>query len=82
MAKKKTAKRSIPVDHEKLGKRIKELRIQQGYTSAETFAYEKGLNRAQYGKYEIGRNITWDNLLKVIRALDVSVSEFFAEGFD
>ena len=65
-----------------LGERIKMYRKQAGYTSSEKFAYEKGFNRSQYGKYEVGTNMRFDSLLKVLQALDVSLEEFFSEGFD
>ena len=66
----------------KLGKRIKELRIKSGYTNYENFAFENEIGRAQYGKYETGGNIQFDTLLKIIGAFGMTVSEFFSEGFD
>lgn len=60
-----------------LGDRMKELRLKAGYKSYEIFAYEKGLPRASYGKWEKGQNITYTNLIKVIRGLGVTVEEFF-----
>lgn len=66
----------------RLGKRMKKLRLEKGYTSYETFAYEHDLPRALYGNWEKGRNITYVNLLKVIRALGITQEEFFSEGFD
>jgi transcriptional regulator with XRE-family HTH domain len=64
-----------------LGKRIKELRIQKGYTNYEHFAYEIGVSRSQYGKYETGHNLTFLTLLKILEGLEVSLQEFFEEGF-
>lgn len=70
-------------DFVKLGKRMRELRIKNGYKSFEAFAYDNDLPRVLYGNYEKGvGNITYKNLLKVIKALKVSVKEFFNEGFD
>lgn len=70
-------------DFRKLGKRMKELRIKNGYKSFEIFAYDNNLPRVLYGNYEKGvGNITYKNLLKVIKALKISISEFFSEGFD
>jgi transcriptional regulator with XRE-family HTH domain len=66
----------------KLGKRIKELRIKKGYTNYEYFAFENGIGRAQYGKYETGGNIQFDTLIRIIKALDISIKDFFSEGFD
>jgi len=69
-------------EFKRLGDRIKALRISQGFTSSETFANARNLSRAQYAKYEQGRNLTYANLLKVIRALHISIPDFFGEGFD
>ncbi|MCC8407740.1 helix-turn-helix transcriptional regulator [Mucilaginibacter sp. UR6-1] len=67
---------------EKLAKRIKELRIEKGFSNYEHFAYESGISRTQYGKYEIGDNLKFLTLMKVLKTLDIPVSEFFAKGFD
>lgn len=67
----------------KIGARCKQLRKQQGYTSHESFAYAKGLNRSQYGKYEAGAvDMRMTSLVIVINALGVTVEEFFNEGFE
>jgi len=66
----------------KLGKRIKQLRIQKGYTSYEYFAYDHDISRAQFGRYENGEDLRFSSLLKVVNALDISLEEFFSEGFD
>ena len=65
----------------KLGKRIKQLRIAKGYTSYEYFAYEHNISRAQFGRYEKGEDLRYSSLLKVIRAFDITIEEFFKEGF-
>lgn len=70
------------VELEKLGARIRALRIAKGYTSYEPFAYEHNLPRAQFGRYERGENITYFNLVKVTKALGVSLEYFFSEGFE
>lgn len=66
----------------KLGKRIKDLRIKNGYTNYEHFAYESGISRTQYGKYEIGDNLKFLTLIKILKTMNVSLAEFFAEGFE
>jgi transcriptional regulator with XRE-family HTH domain len=79
----KTGSKISDPDFVALGKRMKELRLKKGFGSYEVFAYEHGLSRVLYGAYEKGEgNITYKNLLKIIRALDVSVKEFFNEGFE
>lgn len=67
---------------EKLGKRIKELRIAKGYSSYEYFAYEHNISRTQYSRYEKGEDLRFSSLLKVIDAFDMTIQEFFAEGFE
>ena len=66
----------------KLGNRIKALRIKKGYTSYEYFAYEHNISRAQFGRYEKGEDLRYTSLLKVVRALDMTLEDFFSEGFD
>ena len=65
-----------------LGQRIKAFRKKAGYTSSEKFAYDKGINRSQYGKYEVGINMRYKTLMKIIKALDTTPAEFFSEGFE
>lgn len=67
---------------EKLGNRIKELRIKAGYSSYEYIAYDNNISRAQFGRYENGQDIRFSSLIKVLNALGVSPKEFFSEGFD
>ncbi len=68
-------------DLKKLGDRIKSLRIKKGYTNYENFAFENDIPRAQYGRYERGEDLRFSSLLKIINALNISVKEFFSEGF-
>lgn len=65
-----------------LGKRLRELRIEKGHKNYENFAFENGLPRAQYGRYEQGKDLRFSSLVKVLNALDISLKEFFSEGFD
>jgi len=67
---------------DKLAKRIKSLRIQKGYSSYENFAFDKGIPRAQYGRYETGTDIQYTSLLKLVKAFDMSLDEFFSEDFE
>lgn len=70
-------------DLKKLGERIKQLRIAKGYTSYEYFAYEHNLGRAQFGRYERGtEDLRYSSLLKIVKAFDMNMEEFFSEGFD
>ena len=65
----------------KLGNRLRELRIERGFTNYEQFAFEHNLPRAQYGRYEQGQDLRFSSLLKVLKALDITLAEFFKEGF-
>lgn len=66
----------------KLGARLKELRMAKGFSNYEQFAYEHDLPRAQYGRYEQGQDLRFSSLLKVLKALDVTLQDFFKEGFE
>jgi transcriptional regulator with XRE-family HTH domain len=77
----KTGKENNPY-LKKLGNRLKQLRIKKGFTNYEYFAFEHNIGRAQYGKYETGSNIQFDTLIKIIKMHDMTLKEFFSEGFD
>lgn len=65
----------------KLGDRLRYFRKLRGFSNYEYFAYEIHMSRTQYGKYESGGNIQFSTLLNILKALDVSIEEFFSEGF-
>ena len=80
----KTPKKQVQepeIELKKLGNRIKSLRIAKGYTSYEYFAYEFEIPRAQYGRYEQGKDLRYSSLIKIIKAFDMTIEEFFGEGF-
>jgi transcriptional regulator with XRE-family HTH domain len=64
-----------------LGNKLRELRIEKGFTNYEQFAFEHNLPRAQYGRYEQGQDLRFSSLLKVLKAFDISLEDFFKEGF-
>ena len=64
------------------GERLKQIRKQKGYSNYEHFAYQNGFNRVQYGRYENGANISLKTLFKLMKAFDMSLEEFFSEGFE
>lgn len=68
--------------HVLLGKRLKELRKEAGYTSQETFAYDAEIPRALYGKYEKGANITIDSLHRILKFHKITFKDFFKKGFE
>jgi transcriptional regulator with XRE-family HTH domain len=79
----KSSEQGYPVELMKqLGARIKVLRIAKGHSNHEKFAFEHNINRSQYWRYEQGEDLKFSTLLKIIKALDVSLLEFFSEGFD
>jgi transcriptional regulator with XRE-family HTH domain len=67
---------------ENLGNRIKEVRKEKGYANYEQFAFDNELHRAQYGRYEKGQDLRFSSLVKVLKAMDISLKEFFSTGFD
>jgi hypothetical protein len=66
----------------RLANRMKALRLQAGHLNYEKFALDNGIARAQYRSYELGANITYTSLLRVMKALNVTPSQFFSEGLD
>ena len=60
---------------QKLGKRIKELRIKEGY-SQEEFASHCGLHRTYISDIERGeRNVSIENIEKIAKALKIEPNE-------
>jgi len=57
--------------------RIRDLRKEQGYTNYESFAYDKGIPRAQFGRYENGTDMRISSLKKVANAFGMTLSDFF-----
>ena len=70
------------MEMQQLGLRIREIRKRKGYSSYETFANEHDIHRVQWGRYEQGKDLYFSTVIRIIRVLDVSVEEFFSEGFD
>lgn len=88
--KKTTSKKKIIVpiykeknpDLVKLGLRIRNLRFEKGFTSYEHFAYEHGFHRAQFGRYESGKDdIKFSTLIKLSNAFGMTIKEFLGDGF-
>lgn len=67
---------------ENLGKKIKKLRKEKGYTNYEFFAYDNRINRSQYGKYEKGTDMRFSSLVRVLLAHKISLEDFFKDDFD
>ena len=74
---------NIDDEKKRIGIRLRQIRKSLGFTSHETFAYENGFDRAQYGKYEAGSlNITLGSLLRILNKMSVTLSTFFNEEYD
>lgn len=64
---------------QKIADKIKELRIQKGYTSHENFAWDFNINRVQYWRIEKGSNITIKTLLTILDIHGISLTDFFKD---
>ena len=62
---------------QKIGKEIRRLRKQKGYSSYENFALDFDLDRKYYWNIEKGRNITILYLKKILDIHKINFSEFF-----
>jgi hypothetical protein len=66
----------------KLGNRIKTMRLKAGHHHYEKFAGKHDIGRILLRRAELGGNIKFISLLKIIKALGVTPAEFFSEGFE
>lgn len=66
---------------EKLGCKFKEKRMKKDYKSQETFAYDHSLPRAQYGKYEAGKDLRMSSFIKVMNAYGITPDELLKRIF-
>ncbi|WP_097046890.1 helix-turn-helix domain-containing protein [Flagellimonas pacifica] len=65
--------------HTEVGRRIKELRIEAGYTSHETFANDHSFSRRNYWRIENGGDFKFNTLLRILEIHNVSLEKFFSE---
>ncbi len=61
-----------------VGATLRALRKEAGYSSYETFAYEIGMDSAQYGKYERGKNMEMSTLFRILWFHKMQPDAFFA----
>ena len=66
----------------KMAERLKHLRKERGYSNMDIFAYENGFGRAQYGRYEKGQDLRFTTIVRLANCFDMSLKEFFSEGFE
>lgn len=76
---KKTSPKKTAEALKEVGNRLKELRKEKGFKNYEHIAYELGMSRSQYWKYEQGGNIELATLLRVLNLLGVTLGEFFKD---
>ncbi len=62
---------------EQIAKRLRELRIEKGYSSYEFFAWDHKIPRVQYFRMEKGTNFTISSLLRILDAHKITMREFF-----
>lgn len=63
---------------QKIGARLKQIRIEAGYSSHEKFAIENGFSRMQYWRMEeVKANMTMRSLIAVLNVHKVSFVDFF-----
>ncbi len=79
MAKKKKVNDEVfDATMSEIGEKIKELRINAGYSSYENFAWDNGINRMQYWKMEKGEtNFTMKSLLRILKVHNLELGDFF-----
>ena len=64
----------------KIGDKLRELRVKNGYSSYETFAFDNELPRMHYWRIEKGKtNLTIKSLVKILNIFNVSLSDFFSD---
>jgi transcriptional regulator with XRE-family HTH domain len=67
----------------KMGAKMKRLRKEIGYENSDDFAYDNGINRSQFGKYEAGsQDMRISSLLKAVNGLGMTLEDFFAGGLE
>ena len=62
---------------QQIAEKLKQLRLDAGYTSAENFAFDNEINRVQYWRVENGANITLKTLLKILDIHKITLQDFF-----
>ena len=62
-----------------IAQKLKQLRLDKGYSSYEAFAFDHELPRVGYGRHEQGSNLTLKSLLRLLDIHEVSLADFFAD---
>lgn len=69
--------KELDIRIQKIATKIKQLRIDAGFTNYEYFAYEIEMSRMQYWRLEKGKNMTLETLFTVLDAHKMSLEDFF-----
>ena len=64
---------------QKIASKLKQMRIEAGYSSYETFANAKDIDRKQYWRIENGSNITISTLVKILKLHKITLKSFFED---
>lgn len=70
------------IELKKLGNRIRSIRKELGHKTAEDAAHFFGFQRSQYTRYEAGSNLNYLTLVYLLDKMEISLKEFFSEGFN
>ena len=62
---------------QKIGKQLKIMRINAGFTSYENFAFELDISSRYYWDVENGRNFSILYLLRILSHYQITIQEFF-----
>jgi transcriptional regulator with XRE-family HTH domain len=73
------AKANVGVLLKRMGRRLRKLRVNAGYSSYETFAVDHDLSRRYYWAVENGRNISIAYLVKILAIHDMTMEDFFKD---
>jgi hypothetical protein len=63
----------------KVANKLKELRIEAGYSSYESFANDHELPRVQYWRMENGTNFRFSSFLVILDKHKMTLAEFFKQ---
>ncbi len=62
-----------------ISSKIKQMRVDKGYTSYENFALDNKIDRKQYWRVENNANLTVKSLFKILQKLEIDPSTFFKD---
>lgn len=63
----------------KIGKRVKELRVNAGYRSHEQFAFDNNIQPKQIWRWESGYDFKVSSLIRITNIHSITLEEFFED---